>query len=151
MNRFTVTRRVAVLLMTVVIAGAACGGAGDTGESDGETVRLRCDSIHEATCAARLGEREVTLTIQPRPVKAMEDLTFEVTVTGVRPAGAPHIDLNMAAMDMGPNRVELKQLESGRWTGTGVIVRCPSGKRTWVAAVTVPSVGTAEFVFDVLD
>ena len=143
MNRFTVTRRVAALLMTIVIAGPACGGPGDT-------VRVRCDNIHESTCAARLGEREVTLTIQPRPVKAMEDLTFEVTVSGDRPAGAPHIDLNMAAMDMGPNRVELKQLENGRWTGFGVIVRCPSGKRTWAAAVTVPFVGTVEFVFDVV-
>ncbi len=150
MDRFTATRRVAVLLMTIVIAGAAGGGAGDTGPTDGATGRHRCDTIHETTGAARRGGREVTLTIQPRPVKAMEDLTFEVTVSGDGPAGVPHIDLNMAAMDMGPNRVELKQLESGSWTGSGVIVRCPSGKRTWVAAVTVPSVGTVEFVFDVV-
>lgn len=150
MNRFTVTRRVAVLLMTIAIAGAACGGAGDTGDAVGQTVRIRCDSIHQSACAARLGEREVALTIHPRPVKTMEDLTFEVTVSGDTPPGTPYIDLNMEAMDMGPNRVELKPLENGRWTGSGVIVRCPSGKRTWVAAVTVPSVGTAEFVFDVV-
>jgi hypothetical protein len=150
MSRIKVTRRVAVLLMAIAIAGAACGGAGESDRAVGQTVRVRCDSIHVSACAARLGGREVTLTIQPRPVKTMEDLTFEVTVSGDDSAGVPYIDLNMAVMDMGPNRVELISLGNGRWKGTGVIVRCPSGKRTWVSAVTVPAVGTAEFVFDVV-
>jgi len=99
---------------------------------------------------ARLGERQVTLTVNPKPVEAMKDLTFDVTISGGQPVRAPYIDLNMEAMDMGPNRVELEQKKSGAWTGMGVIVRCPSGKRTWIASVVVPTEGTVEFVFDVV-
>jgi hypothetical protein len=80
----------------------------------------------------------------------MSDLTFTVTLVGVPPTEVPYIELNMTAMDMGPNRVELKPVEWGVWTGRGVIVRCPSGKREWVATVTVPAAGKAEFVFDVV-
>ena len=36
------------------------------------------------------------------------------------------------------------------YRGEGVIVRCPSGRRTWKAKVTIPDVGSVEFVFDVI-
>jgi hypothetical protein len=110
---------------------------------------VECD-VHRSACVAKIGNCDVTMDITPKPVKAMEDLTFTVTLVGVHPTDAPHIALNMTAMDMGPNRVELKPVEWGVWTGKGVIVRCPSGKREWVATVTVPAAGKAEFVFDVV-
>lgn len=107
-------------------------------------------NIHEGTCSQKLGERTVALEISPRPVKAMADLTFRVTVTGPPLSGAPHIDLDMPGMDMGPNRVKMEKTGEKTYTGKGVIVRCPSGKTTWRAAVTVPETGTAGFVFDVV-
>jgi len=53
-------------------------------------------------------------------------------------------------MDMGPNRVELRPVKENVYEGQGVIVRCPSGRRTWKATVTLPESGKAEFVFDVI-
>jgi hypothetical protein len=147
MNRVPALSRSIALIFMTLIAGVACGGAGDS--TDGRAVRVECD-VQRAACEARLGDRGVTLDITPRPVATMRDLTFTLSLTGEPPAETPHIDLNMVAMDMGPNRVELTRDDTGVYTGAGVIVRCPSGKRTWMAAVTVPGAGTVEFVFDVV-
>jgi hypothetical protein len=75
---------------------------------------------------------------------------FRVTISGDRLSKAPYIDLGMPAMKMGPNRVEMEKQGENTWTGKGVIVRCPSGKNTWFARVTIPDTGTADFVFDVV-
>jgi hypothetical protein len=51
---------------------------------------------------------------------------------------------------MGRNRVTLKPAGESGFEGKGVIVRCPSGRRTWKATVTAPNLGSVEFVFDVI-
>jgi hypothetical protein len=98
------------------------------------------------------GSGTVTLDILPKPIKAMTDLVFTVQVTGILPGGEmPRIDLGMPGMNMGPNRVYLKQTNKiGSFTGNGIIVRCPSGKTLWRVTVTVPGAGTAEFLIDVV-
>jgi hypothetical protein len=40
-------------------------------------------------------------------------------------------------MEMGENRAVLSAAGPGRWEGTAVLVRCPSGRRGWVADVAV--------------
>jgi hypothetical protein len=90
------------------------------------------------------------MNIQPKPVKAMQDLTFTLTFSGEKPAVNPYIDLGMPGMDMGKNRVILKPAGDSVFQGVGVIVRCRSGRRTWKATVTVPSIGAVEFIFDVI-
>jgi hypothetical protein len=80
----------------------------------------------------------------------MQDLTFTVTLTGGTAAASPYIDLGMVGMDMGRNRIMLKPAGESVFSGNGVIVRCPSGRRIWKAKVTVPEVGSVEFVFDVV-
>jgi len=80
----------------------------------------------------------------------MTDLTFTLTVSGKSLAGDPTIDLGMPGMNMGPNRVELRRVRDNVFEGQGIIVRCPSGRRTWRASVTLPEAGKVEFVFDVL-
>jgi len=92
----------------------------------------------------------VTLDILPKPVKAMKDLKFQVTVSGAKRLRAAHIDLGMPGMDMGPNRVELRAVKDNVYEGEGVIVRCPSGRRTWKAVVVLPETGKVEFFFDVI-
>jgi hypothetical protein len=82
----------------------------------------------------------------------------------------PHIDLGMPGMNMGPNRVLMKRVEPNTsrvepntsrvetntsrvettYEGQGVIVKCPSGRRTWKATVSLPDAGVMDFVFDVL-
>ena len=117
------------------------------GES--EPPQVECD-VHAGPCKADMSETRVSMDIEPKPVKAMQDLTFTVTFTGEKPVAAPYIDLGMPGMNMGKNRVILKPAGELVYRGEGVIVRCPSGRRTWKAKVTVPNAGSVEFVFDVI-
>jgi hypothetical protein len=110
---------------------------------------INCDA-HKGICSQSSGDLTVSLEISPRPVEAMQDLVFKVSITGASPAEPPHIDLGMPAMKMGPNQVALKPTGPGTYEGTGVIVRCPSGKRTWFANVIVPGSGEVKFIFDVI-
>jgi len=110
---------------------------------------VNCDA-HKGICSQSSGDLTVSLEITPRPVKAMQDLVFKVSIEGASPAKHPHIDLGMPAMKMGPNQVWLKPTGPGTYEGTGVIVRCPSGKRTWFANVIVPESGEVKFIFNVI-
>jgi len=82
----------------------------------------------------------------------MTDLVFTVTLSGSGESlqSPPYIDLGMPGMDMGPNRVKMKPVGKNVYEGKGVIVKCPSGHRVWRATVTVPDMGKAEFIFDVI-
>jgi len=122
----------------IVLAGS--GFAGDS---------VDCD-IQNGSCIKPLQSAQVTLDIYPKPVKAMQDLTFRITVTGSTPGADPYIDLGMPGMNMGPNRVALKAVDTGVYEGAGVIVRCPSGRRIWYARVSVPGLGQVDFTFDVV-
>jgi hypothetical protein len=111
--------------------------------------KINCDA-HQGRCSQSSADLTVSLEITPRPVKAMQDLVFKVSIEGASPAKPPHIDLGMPAMKMGPNQVALKPMGPGTYKGSGVIVRCPSGKRTWFANVIVPGSGEVKFIFDVI-
>ena len=117
--------------------------------AESEPGRVDCD-VHAGPCGAQISGTKMSLDIEPKPVKAMHDLTFTVTLAGEKPVAAPYIDLGMPGMNMGRNRVILKPAGELIYRGEGVIVRCPSGRRTWKAKVTVPEVGSVEFVFDVI-
>jgi len=131
------------LLFTIALPGIHVPDV-DAAES-----QINC-SIHDGACSLSLPGFEVTLDIRPKPVKAMHDLVFSVSFSGGEPDGAPYIDLGMPGMKMGPNRVILEKISRTVYRGKGVIVRCPSGRRTWKATVTVPSRGKADFIFDVV-
>jgi hypothetical protein len=112
---------------------------------------VNCD-LHNGACSQRVQDTDVRLEVTPRPVKAMTDLLFKVTLSGeftVLPS-APYIDLGMPGMNMGPNRVLLKSTGPASFEGQGVIVRCPSGRKIWQATVTVPELGVTRFVFHVV-
>ena len=115
----------------------------------GAPPRANCD-IHAGPCTIAIKSGAVTLAIDPKPVTAMQDLKFRVTLKDLTPEALPYIDLGMPGMKMGPNRVELKQERPGLYRGRGVIVRCQSGKRLWEANVIVPGAGQAAFRFDVV-
>jgi hypothetical protein len=108
-----------------------------------------CD-LNYSSCTKTLSDCQVTLDITPKPIRAMKDLTFTVVLSGKNPATEPSIDLGMPGMKMGPNRVMLRLVKEGTYQGEGVVVKCPSGKKTWQALVIVSSLGSVEFVFDVL-
>jgi hypothetical protein len=112
---------------------------------------INCD-LHAGPCTQSLSENTVTLEVTPRPVKALQNLSFRVTLSGKQLVltQAPYIDLGMPGMNMGPNRVQLKSAGGNSYEGQGVIVKCPSGRRTWQATVTIPDAGQTEFIFDVI-
>lgn len=118
--------------------------------SDSKTGQMiNCDIQHQP-CVQLVSGGTVRFDIQPRPVKAMEDLTFEVKVTGLELSGLPVIDLGMPGMKMGPNQVKMEMTTAGVYKGTGIIVRCPSGKTIWQARVHLPEIGSVDFIFDVI-
>ena len=135
-----------VLLTVFLLAAPGCIAAGDKYQK-----MINCD-LHQGTCTQRLAGYTVTLAVTPRPVKAMQDLLFQVSLSGKLPPNTklPYIDLGMPGMNMGPNRVQLKSTGNATYVGRGVIVKCPSGRRTWQATVTIPTAGQTDFIFDVI-
>jgi hypothetical protein len=107
-------------------------------------------SFHQSACSVTLSDTRVTLDILPKPVRAMQSLTFTLEISGKPLASRPYIDLDMPAMHMGPNRVPMEPVGEGLYKGVGFIVKCPSGLKVWRATVTLPGVGIADFVFHVL-
>ena len=81
----------------------------------------------------------------------MREVDFTVTLPGYSGKGSPYVELSMEGMEMGRNRVDLSRGDDGSYRGTGVIVRCPSGKRDWEATVTAPGAGKAVFHLAVAD
>jgi hypothetical protein len=141
-------KSLSVCFMTLIMyAFAVCAATA----ADKYRKMVNCDA-HSGSCTQRLNELDVILEISPRPIKAMQDLQFNLTLSGRSPAPAatPYIDLGMPGMNMGPNRVLLKSIGQGMYAGQGIIVRCPSGRRIWQATATVPDIGTVKFIFDVI-
>ena len=89
--------------------------------ADASGSRINCDP-HSGTCIQTIGALEVAMEISPKPVKALQELVFQVTLSGAIDATASHIDLGMPAMKMGPNRVTLTPTGPGTFEGRGVIV-----------------------------
>ncbi len=110
---------------------------------------VACD-VHAGPCSTILSGTKVSLDIRPKPVKAMQDLTFTVTLAGEKTVADPYVDLGMPGMNMGRNRVILKPVGESVFQGNGVIVRCPSGRRLWKARITISEIGSVEFIFDVI-
>lgn len=134
------------LLFTLVFSGTPATQASGTNDEK----LINCD-IQKTSCTQPLASGTVTLDILPRPVKAMADLTFHLSIKDIVIADTPFIDLGMPGMKMGPNKVQLKKTENGtEYSGTGIIVRCPSGRTIWKASVTLPGAGTVEYVFNVI-
>ena len=97
------------------------------------------------------GGQEVLLSITPWPPIAMRETDFNVSLPGYAGKASPYVDLSMTGMEMGRNRVDLTPGPDGLYRGTGVIVRCSSGKHDWEATVTAPGAGKAVFHFAVAD
>ncbi len=145
-------KRLIVILKAVLLAALFLPAPGNISASDKYQELINCD-LHTQACTRPLAAGvAVTLEVTPKPVKAMQDLSFKVTLSG-KQSTAPkdlYIDLGMPGMKMGPNRVRLNAAGNNTYTGQGVIVRCPSGRRIWQATVIVPEMGHTDFIFDVI-
>ena len=143
-------RRLLFLVLAGLLMVMSQGASWEAIAADPTPENLINCSIQQGPCTKDLAGMAVTLDILPKPVVAMKDLKFQVILSGGKPTTNPYIDLGMPGMNMGPNRVELRPVKDKVYEGQGIIVRCPSGRRTWKATVTLPEVGEVEFVFDVI-
>jgi nitrogen fixation protein FixH len=113
-----------------------------------------CD-LAAGPCRAPAGQFTVSLDLGRRPVTMVE---LPVTVTVARDGGpvdgaTVEVAFAMREMNMGENRVLLAAGRAGRHAGKGVLVRCQSGLKDWIATVTVRPAGgppvSAAFPFTV--
>lgn len=127
------------------VAARARGGAGE-----GPRVKPACD-LAARPCALPAGPFEVVLDLAPRPLRTMTELAALVELRG---AGAPvdgktvWLSFDMRGMSMGENRRQLSGAGGGRYAGKAVLVRCPSGRKDWVATVVVEGSAAAAARFD---
>ena len=140
---------IAISIASFLIVTAACS-------ADRARERADCD-IQVGPCVRMAGPgTEITFDIAPRPVRAMAEHLFTVSVRkdGKPVSGADvTLDLTMPGMVMGENKPRLLPAGGGRYAGKGVIVRCPSGMKIWKAQVTVHAnqgIETASFIFEVI-
>ncbi|MDA3788559.1 MAG: hypothetical protein PF503_08710 [Desulfobacula sp.] len=139
-----------ILILSVLFLFIMAGAADAVLALDSKTSKLiNCD-IQNQACIQMISGAQVSFDIQPKPVKAMEDLTFIIAVNDMALDGLPIIELKMPAMKMGKNQVQMKEIAPGVYQGTGIIVRCPSGKTVWQAVVELPGKGSVDFIFDVV-
>jgi hypothetical protein len=134
------------------VAARREGRAGGPGE-----VAHPCD-LGAGPCAQQAGPFQVTLALAPRPLRTMVELG---AVVELRKGDAPvegatvTLSFDMRDMSMGPNRRVLPGVGGGRYAGKGLLVRCPSGRKDWVATVAVASAGrpaeAATFGFAVVE
>ncbi len=123
------------------------------GCSEGKKVEVDCDP-HAGPCTKQVGEYLITLDISPKPVLHMKELNFNVTVSEDFPPIGPGpllLDLSMPGMDMGKNQVPLETTGDNRYSGTGIIVKCPSGRTIWRATVLLSENMKPAFTFNVRD
>jgi hypothetical protein len=143
----------AAFAVTVFLCFAIAVSQGTEMAAEAGDAQTKADcEINKGPCTKKTGALEVTLDIGPKPVSAMKENSFTIRIVP-----APHplpekiaIDLGMPGMFMGNNVVTLRRQASGLYRGTGIIPRCPSGRRLWKAAVNAPGVGKVEYVFDVV-
>ena len=111
-----------------------------------------CD-LNAGPCVAVIAPSgtEVVLDITPKPLRTMVPLQFTVALGGESDdtAGDVIVEFTMPGMFMGDNTVRLESAGERLWRGSGVIVRCPSGRKTWQAGISIPGRGNAAFTFEV--
>ena len=118
----------------------------EKGQSSSEKDRPVCE-IDKGPCSKKYGEQEVILDINPRPVRAMKELVFTVSLKQGNYENLL-MALDMPGMHMGRNEVALKKAAAG-YTGKGVIPRCASGITQWRATINIPETGKVDFLFNV--
>jgi len=121
--------------------------------SSGTEPAADCDP-HTGSCTKQAGAYTVTLDINPKPVQHMKELTFDISIAGDSAVVLPDtilLDLSMPGMEMGKNQVELGKTGEGYYSGTGIIVKCPSGRVLWRATLLISETLNSSFTFNVRD
>jgi hypothetical protein len=144
-------RTLALGLLALLLAGPGVTGQGMMGQgmtgrpgqgqaAQGQTPAPACD-LAQGPCSLSLeGGLLVQFEILPRPILPLKELLFVVTLSrDGRPVedALVEVDLSMPAMYMGRNRPSLVHVGQGRYEGRGVVTRCMSGDRRWLAELLI--------------
>jgi hypothetical protein len=122
--------------------------------SDSQITETDC-VMSAGPCIKTVNGLTVAVDITPRPLKAMHTSVFRTTISiKNRPVtdASVSINLSMPGMFMGQNIIRLTHLNQGVYEGTGVIIRCPSGKKIWQASVAISRPGresVVNYIFEV--
>lgn len=117
--------------------------AGHAPSAGAQRLLPTCDSA-SGPCARPAGPFDLAFDLGPRPLRTMADLTAAVELSrGGAPLDGAKVVLSfdMRGMSMGENRRALTGVGGGRYTGNAVLVRCPSGRKAWVATLWVEVAG----------
>jgi hypothetical protein len=132
-------------MLFLYCAGPSQAEAGETAED-----LINC-SFEQGPCHLSISDQDIRFDITPKPVQAMSELRFTITL----PEGLDlddtgfYLDLDMPGMKMGNNQVHMKEISKGLYEGTGTIVRCPSGRKIWRATAIIPKLEKIQFIFKV--
>lgn len=87
-------------------------------------------------CTATLPDGgQLELSIEPRPIRALQTLSLNVAVSGLQ-AKTVEIDFDGTQMKMGYNRPSLTG-SNGRFTGQTILPVCVTGSMQWAATVLI--------------
>ena len=93
-----------------------------------------CD-LNRSSCSAAIpGGGSIEMSLSPHPVPVIQPINIVVTLHGIT-AGKAEIDFQGVAMEMGYNRVSLRQEAPDRLVGTATIPVCITGRMLWRATL----------------
>lgn len=79
---------------------------------------------------------KVSLSIEPRPIRALKPLQLRVETEGID-AQSVQVDFRGVDMNMGYNRPQLKEVSAGQYAGTWVLASCGLERMVWEATVLI--------------
>jgi hypothetical protein len=99
-----------------------------------------CD-LRAGPCSARFpGGGAVRFAIEPRTLPPLEPLRIAADLEGIE-ARSVEVDFAGTDMNMGYNRVALKQTQAGRYEGQGILPVCVRSRMGWEAKVMLHTPG----------
>ncbi len=147
--RQTISLVIALALACLLVAGYKLSAAWRAPRA--MTVPAPACTPSERDCSVTLpGGGQLTLSITPRPIRALQTLNLFVIFSNAR-ADLVEIDFDGADMSMGYNRPRLAG-QGKEFTGTTILPVCVTGTMTWRATVLASIDGkliAVPFLFDV--
>jgi hypothetical protein len=108
-----------------------------------------CD-IQKGSCTKPAGLGTITIDIEPKPVRAMKELSFSIKVQpNTSLPDTLMLDLGMPDMQMGKNQIALTKKSDCTFQGKGIIVKCRSGHKLWQATLLSDPLKNPSFTFNV--
>lgn len=116
--------------------------------AEGWTKASECD-IQKSYCEATIGAQTFRFDLNPKPVKAMQELKIEVSIIPPFKTEEILVDFTMPEMYMGENKTKLKRVTPEKFEGKIILPRCK--KTLWQAELidTSSNKSLAKFLFHI--